>query len=108
MYASREFLKGHAALASKEEKGPSRLQPTQFSHTLEQARLDPTIAYYHHSLLRMQSAASRVIAEEKVQRWGPKAEEVLRGAPPLYCSPPNEREDEAMQVWIRAELKVHN
>eukprot|EP01036_Dinobryon_divergens_P031618 gene31618-41051_t len=55
---SERFLRNYTAFHSVSEKGPHRLQPTQFDHLLNQASVDPTISYYHHSFIRLRLGPS--------------------------------------------------
>ena len=106
MWAAQQLISRFGSFHSASEMGPQRLQPTQFSHLLQQAKLDPGLCFYHNSLMKVPDA---MVIENKAafEAWQPyPAPSKLWGKPPPYCPVPSPEKDDEMQAWIDKEMKA--
>lgn len=98
MWAASQFLSSYRAFRNKGVRGPSILQPVQYSHFLDQAEVPTQYSYYRQSYL---------LSPEPVVRppWTPIPAAPLHAVPPAYCKVPPEQ-DATMQAWIDYEIKL--
>ena len=113
IWATQQLLKHYVAFDSVTEKGPSKLQPIQFSHLLQQAKIDHANCYYHQSLLKLdiQKPIHKLYItniESAYDNWSPNPPDPpLYAKVPIYClSPPSKKDDDVMQEWIKSEMNV--
>jgi hypothetical protein len=105
MWATQRLVSDYAAISVVAETGPHKLKALQFDDFLEQVELSPENVFYHVSFLKL---APNEISDNqaKFQAWQPKPPRPMVGKVPSYCAVPSTYEDQVMQKWIKAELRV--
>lgn len=117
MWATQQYLLNFASISSHKDRG--RNQPLQFTHLLRKADVSTEYGSYLHTfaLLTTSMTADPLkgwpLDEPRIQRqiqqakeWQPVPVAPLKGHVPLYCKMPSAQEDEIMQEWIVAEMRV--
>lgn len=105
MWGTRQFLQDFASFSSIKEEFPS-LQPLQFSHLLDQARVSPQYSFYHHSFMKVKDEVDKEKIRRALEEWKPATpDHPIVGEPPRHCSVPSKEDDEEMQRWIRVEMR---
>jgi hypothetical protein len=86
MWATQQLLKTFGAFHTSSEPGPRALQPLQFAHLLNQAKLDASIGTYRQSFMRLKDAAALAKQGQQYDDWkAAPVNYVMRGTPPAYC-----------------------
>jgi len=106
MWGSRRFLKEFGAFSSRTEAGSHLLQPAQFYHSLDQAKLDSLTSYYHNSYIKIKDPKVIEKYEVEYNQFIPQKGPTLVGTLPAYCQAPSQEEDEKMQKWIQKEINI--